>query len=1729
MPPIQLLLIQANPLGGQPLNLSIEQRNLQEALNSARLKINLKVLPAGRIADIPNYLRGINPQIVHFSCHGDGEGGLHLNAPDDHGGEVIKAYDLADIFRTHQAEVRHRVRFVVLAGCWTNKTAELLAEHVDCVVGFAGDVPDDDFIDVFTPQLYAALGDDRSPNNAVDSACTILRSRGMDRTADLVSLHVRPGVDRSRTWPTAWMSTLLPPELQHQLLYQSAVAALYLGRLCDTRYRSLDQTITGIQIGQDEQSSEVLVFYGDGHKSIVRAVSDVTSQDEVWAKLWRRFTEQFRSSDFSLERDHLLLWIGSSGEDQLSLTELCNNARASSSFIEWHQKMSQVQTRLAENIRTYLPIEIADSESLYRFLAALHVETSPLTQIERELAPQWMPEISDKYVPIFDLLRSCVDRIENIPGSFRAHNLRSSLEQEHPGLHFVTPIDIEAVRRATKNAGSLLRQHRHTIGSARIHIPRPVVDDIVLWAQREVESSKNVALLVDQAGMGKTVVLHDVMCVLQSHDLDVLAIKADQQLSNVTSLSDIQASLGLGQSAIEVVERLAKLNRVVVIIDQVDALSLSLARDQRTLDVVIDLVARLRQIANVFIIMSCRIFDLNSDPRLKRMEFSRRFQLERLTEQEIGSVLGSVGVDFQGLTKATQELLRTPLHLDLYMQAIENGSSHNTQREINSLQELYNNIWEQVICRLEPNSPSAADRKEVLYRLTSHMHNHREIAAPYSLLESDETQYLLPAARWLESTGILFRGGMGASWSFLHQTFFDYCYARHFVESGKDLEVEILSSDQGLFVRPQLLQVISFLRGADQSRYLRTVHQLLAERRIRYHLRDLLLRWFGALSDPSEYEWLIACRILADPTKQLPLLRYMCGNIGWFDRVSTTFLPSWLADEQMMDNQVMSYLISFVDTRQADIIRFVTPLLMRSELWTERIRTILFSIRDWCTANAIGLFEQYAIRRPMLDQGDFHHLVAVARANPATGCRLVHHVLQYQLDRYLERRIREQEQWGDGYALRFDKTVLYSQLRLLDDTQLDVVIAGASSSEPRQFLSLMVPWLASALTSYRPPTDATPEHYIYDELSHGWFEERLYIVRDALVEGLITAMRIVSDSDPEFFAMQALDMASMPYRTPQMILMCVYASLPQTHALAACEFLLADQRRLGLVDNGNCNCRQVIGAIFPYLEYTNQLQLEEYILSYVPVYKSQGVEGLRWSGIEQLALLQAIPVSYLSLRSSRRLRELERKFPDSRVADVPRQAEFGKVGSPIAIERARLMSDEDWLRAMRKHQGRLHHRELFRGGGEELAAVLSELVKENPDRFYQLLAQAPDEIDDPYVIGFINAFAESALPAECLYAVVRRFAYAPDRDLKQSIARAVKRRAEEGVPDDIVAILFSYLDGPPGDEEWWWAKGDNHGDAYLSFLNSDRGSAYGALMRVFDLQNTSESVERKWSLIGAACADESVALRSGALYELMFMLKHDQKRSLSCYSRLIKGYETLLSLEHNQMFLYRALWRNFLALQPHIEAMMEYPDEVTQQRGAELACIAAISPAVSESEEAGRAAEALAEKALLGISPWRRGAARIYASNITRDAMNECLPRVLHLLADSDQQVRQIIGGIFFSLGAAQFYALRPFIESYIHQVVPPEHQCLNYLWEHGLLDPAWTLVIVREVAARISTQEQGGFFSGINEMIRLVVRIYNNPTTETQLRSEAMDVFDVFMERFSLQAQAVLSEWDSR
>ncbi|HEX2958544.1 MAG TPA: ATP-binding protein [Chitinispirillaceae bacterium] len=1365
----------------------------------------------------------------------------------------------------------------------------------------------------------------------------------------------------------------------------------------------------------------------------------------------------------------------------------------------------------------HLSITGLTNEYQKEFFSHVDVEILPLEAMERDRLRDWMPHTNRNSLELFSILRDEVGRAARVKATFTSHQLRKSLLAMAPDLHFDKVADIDSLRRAIYDCGALLRQHNHRITGANIHIKQEVVNNIIQWLTEEPVSDKNISMLLDQAGMGKTVVLHDVLYELENWSIDVLAVKADQQFSNVKDLADIQKKLDLPYPLVQIVGRLAQLKPVVILIDQIDALSLSLAHDQQTLDVVLDLIARLRLIPNVRILLSCRIFDRNTDPRLRTIEIAQSFNLSKLSEKQVQDVLNALHINYNQLSSATKELLTTPLHLDLFSRAVASKDVGLSQLYgISSLQELYALIWQNVILRQGNEAVPLSERIEVINLVTDYMDSQQRTTAPQSILQTTKTSHLEKAVNWLASAGILVHGKFG--WNFLHQTFFDYCYARRFVETGESLPETILNSDQGVFERSKLIQIIGYLRGYDHDHYIVDLQHLLDSDKLRFHLYDLLIRWFGSLSNPTDDEWIIASRILQNDTKFDHLLNSMHGKVDWFHRLQPK-IANWLLAEKRR-NITLFYLDSLIDgEEQEKVIALLEPFVDKDENITDIIARILFRMEIWRSDNAIKLYEKLFYRLTDLSRMNTLYLKSICVKSPETGCRLIRHVLDQALISYIAKNPKR-------YSL-----ILEDELRHLEGT-IEEVFGITSTNAPKQYLNLMLPWLEKVLM-VTESSERREKRFFSDPLSYNWYEN-VFRVSIAFVHSLINSLTEIAKSEPDVFRPIAARLAGIPYLTPQLLLAHVYRTVSEEYSDDIYDFLVNDQRRLELGEHEQYDTRQLLLAAFPHFSIEQKNNLEKIILSYLPIYKfpNMGAGTLRWSGLEQFRLLHSIPYNLLSPAGQRRLDQWKRKFPNVTISDKPIHGEFGMVGSPIERDLANKMSDQSWLRAMRKYQKDVRHKEFLKGGSGQLAGVLAEMVKNDPKRFYNLFQKTPLDLDDSYVLAFANGFAEAvASPVEWFFEVFRRHASQNERHIRRGLAFAIEK-IKNDVPDDVTAVLLQWVHGSLEEDELWWSKGDNHGDVYSSYLNSDRGAAMGALMRILSSRNTSEAIDQKWRLLTYISDDPSAALRIGAIHELTYMIRHDPERSWKLFEKLITGNENLIGTPYVREFLYWSMYKNFFGIKPYIEYMMQNLKPEVQKMGAELACIASISDVAMESQEAIDAAALLANQAMCGEEVLRQGAAHIFSFNIAKGSETNvrslCLEKVLYLLDDESHKIKDEIEHIFLSLNESHFFELRRFMDDYaLSENHPLTHPFAEYIWKFGMLDPSWSLTIVEKAIDK--SKPTNSWRSGVEEITRFTLRVYTSQTIEKTLREKALDIFDLIMKQNASTANKVLDEWDRR
>ena len=195
-------------------------------------------------------------------------------------------------------------------------------------------------------------------------------------------------------------------------------------------------------------------------------------------------------------------------------------------------------------------------------------------------------------------------------------------------------------------------------------------------------------------GSGKSVVMHDVLEILESRsDVYALGLKSDQ--IGFESVDSLVGQNGITRRMEEVVRLLANedgIKRVVLLVDQIDALSLTLSSNRKPLRSILRFIENIQPVANVRIVVSCRPYDLDYDPSLEQFQFGQRVQMDLLRPEVVEEVLRTNNRTVVPQNTSLFNTLRTPLFLYLFLK-LKDVSVDITLTEHG----LYGKLWSQAV------------------------------------------------------------------------------------------------------------------------------------------------------------------------------------------------------------------------------------------------------------------------------------------------------------------------------------------------------------------------------------------------------------------------------------------------------------------------------------------------------------------------------------------------------------------------------------------------------------------------------------------------------------------------------------------------------------------------------------------------------------------------------------------------------------------------------------------------------------------------------------------------------------------------------------------------------------------------------------------------------------------------------------------------------------------------
>jgi hypothetical protein len=1283
------------------------------------------------------------------------------------------------------------------------------------------------------------------------------------------------------------------------------------------------------------------------------------------------------------------------------------------------------------------------------------------------------------------------------------------------------PIPRAELLAALHSSNAEMRAYPHEITG--LYLQRSEVDDICRWIL-DANAEGSLGMVLDQPGAGKTVIMRSALVWLEEANVPVLAIKADT-LSGIKNANELATRLNLPLNVSDLAAALASDEPFVVLMDQLDALSMNLSRDQPTLDVMLNTLAVLRDLKNVKVISSCRTFDLKHDPRLSAIEADKTFNLSLLTDEQVTAVLDRLNLDPARLLPSHRTLLRTPLHLSIYARLISDDPSSAPAESFGSLQELYEALWQRQIANRHPAAPPAAECIAAIYALVDAMQNNPQLTAPIGVLDEYSE-----AARYLQQVNFIRRERN--NYLFAHQTLFDYCYARRFVATGRSISHEILAGPQGLFERSQMMQVLAYLRGIDQIAYRRELNALFSSSALRTHLKLLLMEWFGSLRTLLVDEIAIGQRLVSTPETRDQFLLSASDDGEWFDSLKTTELPNLLRQpEATISNGVFWYLGSVMPARSTDVISLLEPHIDESALWNGRIVFSLARLSDWSDDAIVDLLCRMfrTQHRETPDSDATLCLYNLAKSNPAGLCRALRAMLEQRVIDVTHEIAESRSASHDfSYATRSDLSEA-----VFGDHGIVELLEKAVKETPAVVIDQLLPWfIKSSLFASDPnASDSYPGDTMF---SFGWYDGHI-TEGAAFSMKLRDALRWLAANEREQFRRIAQELTEAESLAAHRILISAYLDNAPLYVDDIVQYLTQDSRRLVIGERGARNYDSIClyGSVFALANEEQRGVLESTVLRHQPPWENR---NHHFRGLSRLHFLKSVPRDLLTPDAERKLGELERRFPDDRF--LPPQGIVARfVGSPIPESAMPKMSDRDWLSAMRKYNERFRRSgslNPFAGGISELAAALHNEIKEDPERFYRLLLKFDATISFRYIQAVVSALADSTAPSSHIFDSIRRFSDRIPEDGRQAICQALDKRAKDDVPDDLLDMISTWALNDPDPREEEWRTTDRYGnsfyqgDPYNQGINSNRSVALQCFCRSA-IQKKTPQIDRVVQLLKRAVSDPSTAVRSCVIECLDWMLyRHVDEQILDLFETVMEGHPRLLQLDRTAKFLSRTYKVHFDRVRQFIEAMLEdETDEPTRQNGAALACLAAF-----EYEDA----TPLAQAAINGDGAMRRGAAQVYARNLSEARVQDiCREKLVGLMNDTDSDVRASVGNCFQHLRREHLGLLKDFIESYIasESLATSSRQLVTFLKPLAGDEPTLALTVTEQILDADSfrnpmANRRGATLAGEDDLTALVLTAYTH-SPDDATKERAMTLFERLLLSGSYTARTALQDWDRR
>ncbi len=1348
--------------------------------------------------------------------------------------------------------------------------------------------------------------------------------------------------------------------------------------------------------------------------------------------------------------------------DAAELEALADRARRSESLTDFGEFLSG-------GLRADFE-KVADSwgvspESAWSVLQDIEVEHEPVRSLERFIKVRLQIWYADNAESVLgELERFCEAHMhEFLTAQQVLEHLESSGLRQQPRAG-----DTDARRRLRQS------RQRHQAHVRRSEPPgglAPTGDvDAVVGMLRDPDG-KQIVVVEGRAGSGKSTVAAAAAAALEEGGWSVAAVRMDVNETVLTS-DALGRAMELSESPSVLLAVVSDGQPALLVVDQLDAVSLHSGRVPDSFDAVIDVLVEIERYPNVKVLLACRTVDLENDYRLGSLRADERVGRHPVSELDIETVkthLAGRGLDPPD-SSPTIELMRTPLHLSLFIRLSDEGQA----RPYVTLQQLYDRYTQEVRSRVS-RSVGVLDWEQTVGAMVNYMSREGVLAAPGAVHIGASPQEV----EALVSASVIVRHGEVVT--FFHESYFDYLFAVEFVVAGRDLRAFLLDSDQGLFRRAQTRQILEYLAATDPGRFMSVAVELLRSDDIRFHLKVVVVAVLRSFS-PVPEDWRKLDELAWSGSPVGDRVRRLLSQPGWFNAADELGRwEAWLDDPQRAETAL--YAAAAASRQQAGrVAELLLPRIDGTAEWGRRVRWMI----SWSLSSELVDLAVAVIEAGLFDDtdaaaggGDFWMtLHRLDSDDPAGAARLI--------GAFLDRGLVRAQQAGHNDP--------FTSEHLSEDSHSDSVITNVARKAPAEFIEHVLPFVIEVAMANQYPCD--------EELPRGRRWGHRYISPIHGVDQIVfaateSALQELADEDP---AVTLSALASLrDTESSELRFLACRTLTALSDADDAINWIVSDPRNLALGWSSSAYwaSRELIEQHSPGCSDDLFEELQSAVLDFWPSWEREDHRGH-----SQYELLSALAATRMSPAATRRLQELQDRF--SEWPPEPPQPAVWTGGSDIDVGDLEHMSDNDWLQTLGRHtsdEPYLGEDGPVAGSARSVARMLGEAAKNDPQRFSSLALRFTEDIP----CGAMNEVirnVEGIVTSDALADVCEHAHLVYGSDVGQAICSAIGRAGAAN--SRLVALLGVHArDADPDREEAQTAAITGQplygGDLLMAGMNSTRGQA--ALSAASVLFATADHVDALTPVVETLALDDVIAVRVCAAEAVTALGNHSRDKALELAERMFENAIGVLDARTSERLLTIAVVRAPDRFGPTLAEALDRSDNVAKRAGR----IWAVAR-WHEQLPAGIVTDVSA----LPVAA-RQGAAEIFASSVA-DSFND----LRGLFDDPDPEVQQQVGLAMRRLDQVPVSDQEGLIDAFMASAAFPEHmgELMRALERMSSAMPSNTIDVCERVVglagADLAVLAKSSALTG-RDAKAVVLRLYRHG--DQHMRTRCLDIIDKLAE----------------